>query len=235
MRKQMVALLAGAMLMMATSAMALSINTSGQLVSGSQTFNDIGAELVSLIDTDGDTDTVGSFLYLEISAGFAPNNLFGIYNPLNTNEKLELFPGPASGVYNGDFADSSVNILFDLVNGTAKNLTTNVVSNVGSQFGFYLDSSYYTGGGLFYSQTDLNTDGVDHFKIYNTLLGTGFLSANVVVAAEDLFGGGDFDYNDMIAGATDVTPVPEPGTVMLLGMGLLGMAVYGKRRMNKNV
>jgi len=27
--------------------------------------------------------------------------------------------------------------------------------------------------------------------------------------------------------------VPEPGTLMLLGMGMLGLAVYGKRRMNK--
>lgn len=29
-------------------------------------------------------------------------------------------------------------------------------------------------------------------------------------------------------------PVPEPGTMMLLGFGMLGLAVYGKRRMNKN-
>ncbi|MFZ4858032.1 MAG: PEP-CTERM sorting domain-containing protein [Desulfuromonadaceae bacterium] len=28
-------------------------------------------------------------------------------------------------------------------------------------------------------------------------------------------------------------PVPEPGTMALLGLGMLGMAVYGKRRMNK--
>ena len=28
-------------------------------------------------------------------------------------------------------------------------------------------------------------------------------------------------------------PVPEPGTMMLLGMGMLGLAIYGKRRMNK--
>lgn len=30
-------------------------------------------------------------------------------------------------------------------------------------------------------------------------------------------------------------PVPEPGTMMLLGAGLLGLVICGKRRMNKNV
>jgi hypothetical protein len=31
----------------------------------------------------------------------------------------------------------------------------------------------------------------------------------------------------------EATPVPEPGTMLLLGTGLLGLAVYGKRRMNR--
>lgn len=49
--------------------------------------------------------------------------------------------------------------------------------------------------------------------------------------------GADFIIGYAVTCANDVVyqevPVPEPGTMMLLGLGMLGMAVYGKRRMNK--
>jgi hypothetical protein len=38
-----------------------------------------------------------------------------------------------------------------------------------------------------------------------------------------------------VTGSLIVTPVPEPGTMLLLGFGMLSLAVYGKRRMNKEV
>lgn len=38
--------------------------------------------------------------------------------------------------------------------------------------------------------------------------------------------------NDNLIGH-DIAPVPEPGTMMLLGFGMLGLAIFGKRRMNR--
>lgn len=39
---------------------------------------------------------------------------------------------------------------------------------------------------------------------------------------------------DLISDVTpEVAPVPEPGTMILLGIGLGGLAIFGKRRMNK--
>jgi hypothetical protein len=111
-----------------------------------------------------------------------------------------------------------------------------------------------TAGGL--NPTDLSLLGT---KIYD--LGTGndvWLNYDlnkgsgsgdmVAYIPSSLFTGGDFVYFWSSFGATfpnndgyeewavhsaTPPPVPEPGTMMLLGIGMLGLAVFGKRRMNK--
>jgi hypothetical protein len=46
----------------------------------------------------------------------------------------------------------------------------------------------------------------------------------------------EFKYTELSHDAEGVanTPVPEPGTMMLLGFGLFGLAVFSKRRLNRN-
>jgi hypothetical protein len=54
------------------------------------------------------------------------------------------------------------------------------------------------------------------------------------VGMEDLLAsqGGDFDYNDLIFGfyGIEVPSVPEPMTLSLLGVGLVGLAAIRRRR-----
>ncbi|MDR4652131.1 MAG: PEP-CTERM sorting domain-containing protein [Nitrosomonas sp.] len=45
------------------------------------------------------------------------------------------------------------------------------------------------------------------------------------------FGGSDRDFTDFVVIVESVNPIPEPGILALLGLGLLGMA--GGRRFTK--
>ena len=73
-----------------------------------------------------------------------------------------------------------------------------------------------------------NPDGVAHANVVYNYLGTPGLT---FVGFEDIFGGGDFDYNDLEFTFTNIgTPVPEPETYALMLAGLGALAWMGRRR-----
>ena len=89
-----------------------------------------------------------------------------------------------------------------------------------------------SGAPLWTSLPDQNSDLLDHMVTWlisgnedrpNNVVG------NYVLAWEDLPGGGDRDFNDVVVEAS-VAPVPIPAAVWLFGSGLLGLIGIARRK-----
>jgi hypothetical protein len=182
------------------------------------------------------TGTGGSLSTMIIEvATFAPNNIFGVYSG---DKYVPLFVG---GNVAGDQTalsianDGSVFVKF----------TDTGIDFTGDSFGYYLDSTYYANGGLFHSDSSLNDpDGKDHMVAYQ---GTNtdtvaidpwkdglWTNNEYILAFEDLKdSAADWDYTDMVVMVESVLPVPEPTTILLSGLGLLGIGAYLRRRQSK--
>lgn len=87
-----------------------------------------------------------------------------------------------------------------------------------------------SGVGPWYSDKSMNSDGIQH--VYSTdFSGAGAVPAGTFVAFEDLPNGGDFNYNDETFVFTNVAvSVPEPGSLALLAIAMLGAAGATRRR-----
>jgi hypothetical protein len=92
-----------------------------------------------------------------------------------------------------------------------------------------------TGHHFFAGSGARNPDGEVHARAIGWGATSAIPTPGVLIGFEDLLGGGDRDFNDLIFLVSNVTladpaAVPEPATLLLVGSGVAGFAALRRRR-----
>jgi hypothetical protein len=224
MRKQMVALLAGAMLMMATSAMALTLTLSDGTATQSVTNAGNTASFI---------DSFTTFSQFDVAVVGKKKNTTGqVFEDTAAVDITYNGTGPATFTISLSDVGFLLNTPLTSPNALATMAIHTISSDAAVAFSGYYDNANVLGAttnlvGLLNLAPNV-TPGADA-SLVNLITTSNPFSLTEVVTLSFTGAGQTVSLDANL----NVAPVPEPGTMMLLGMGMLGMAVYGKRRMNK--
>jgi hypothetical protein len=182
--------------------------------------------------TDTTTGGGGEATFILAMERAAYESNFGLYTVEDRNEpatptRFQVF---AAGQEPGEpLAPTQQSVFFqNTASGWEISLDHTNWSGFGGTFGFYFEVT--DTGHTYYSDSRLNSTAAEQS---NDHVLTAFNGTNgAFVYLEDLPGLGDRDFQDMVIQGIDVAPapVPEPATLVLLGVGLLGIAGLHRKR-----
>lgn len=149
-----------------------------------------------------------------------------------------IFPDASSSIGYGGSGTAVRTATDPLIAGDFVNLGT---FNAGTLLDFFLIANGANGGSTVYSTSGVgNPDGLNHAATFSPTFWGVANSPYLFIAWEDLLGGGDKDFNDVVIaidiGAANVAALlatPEPATWLTLG-SLLPLSIYARRRNQRN-